>query len=589
MARRLVLLALIVASAAVLFILQRHHITAPVTPRPLLYLVADAERSAGRVPLSLTRVSDQEESQIGEELSRNICREPRVSTPPSAYRPPLALGSIQQREDARIRAYLNEVGQRVAQHVERRAISYHFCFDDNAYLVNAYAIPGGYIVVGRGLLELLESEDELAAILGHEITHVDRRHAIERMQYKIASQKAGVGSLYQLGAPAQWLYEAGYTKDQELEADRNGLDLAVAAGYSPLGGINVMQHFEKMEQAQRDRTAGSPITEFAGIPLQSIQEYFRSHPPAYERLAAMQAEIRSRGWALSPVRPYALRAIFLVQAAHVLDMQGKFDESIAKYQEALRLEPDNVAASDGLASVEWRTGDAAAAEKAALQASPQMPTLQNIRILARSGAVANPDDAAATLSKIADQRTPDRLAMSQLARVELAGLIPGNFSYGPADYRKVIEEVSTSPAWESTLRAEMAWWMYRGEKLKEAAAELEAARQKYPQSGETAYWKAWVDSDLGHQADAQQDLIARDRAFQSPVPGDALAALRAVILWRSGDLADAKTDFAQAARADPAWMVPKWVENNFSHSSSLTIEKLIAAESARRAGINGRP
>jgi predicted Zn-dependent protease len=217
MKRSWIAVVLLLAGCAAIFILQRQKATVPITPRPLLYLVADTQREAERIPLAVTRVSDKRETQVGEQIVGSYGLTAAPAGDPDARA---------------IIEYLNAVGLRVASHVQRKAIPYHFYLQDDPNFVNAFALPGGNIVVGRGLLSLMESEDELAAVLGHEIAHVDNRDAIERLQYKLASEKLGLGDLFRFGAPAVEIFEAGYTKEQEFQADRTGLALAVEAGYS---------------------------------------------------------------------------------------------------------------------------------------------------------------------------------------------------------------------------------------------------------------------------------------------------------------------------------------------------------------------
>jgi predicted Zn-dependent protease len=294
--RRVILAALLLSGSIALFLLQRSGATAPVTPRPLLYLLADSEREAERIPLVLTRVSDAEEIQTGEELAREdgLLRPRQLSA-----------------EERSVTEYLNKVGTAVASRVQRRAISYHFHLANDDYWINACALPGGHIIVGRSFLKFMESEDELAAVLGHEITHVDNRHAIERLQYELASRKLGLQGIYQLGRPAEAIFKAGYSKEQELEADRGGLELAVEAGYSPAGIIKLMQRFQKLEEQSRQQAPGSPIGEIVQLPLAALQEYFRSHPPAADRIATLEIEIRARNWNESaPVRPLAIQKDF---------------------------------------------------------------------------------------------------------------------------------------------------------------------------------------------------------------------------------------------------------------------------------------
>ena len=112
-------------------------------------------------------------------------------------------------------------------------------------MINAFALPGGHVYVGAGLLALMDSEDELAAVIGHEIEHIDHYHCAERVQQEQALRKIPLGGLVAL--PIE-LFEAGYSKDQELEADREGTRLAVQAGYSANGAIRMFETFERLTQ-----------------------------------------------------------------------------------------------------------------------------------------------------------------------------------------------------------------------------------------------------------------------------------------------------------------------------------------------------
>src|SRR6266851_2153169 len=187
-------LVLLVAGSGVLFVLQKRHAQTEITPRPLLYLVADTEREAERLPLALTRVSDEEEMRVGREL---IAGAGFSSPNPS------------DAEAFTVQNYLNDVGRRVARHVHRTGIQYEFHYVSGDYFVNAQALPGGHVLFGRGLLKLLGTEDELAAILGHEIAHVDQRHSIEKLQYELKSRELGLGGVYRLGSLGVQLFQAG--------------------------------------------------------------------------------------------------------------------------------------------------------------------------------------------------------------------------------------------------------------------------------------------------------------------------------------------------------------------------------------------
>ncbi len=139
-------------------------------------------------------------------------------------------------EDPLLTAYVNAVGQRLAQHAPRGRFKYTFQIVDQE-APNAFALPGGFIFVSRGLLTLTNSEDELANVLGHEIVHVASRHAAAR-------QELMRGSLSFL----QGGYLAGYNRDQEREADRLGQGLAALAGYDPSGLASFLRDLEHTER-----------------------------------------------------------------------------------------------------------------------------------------------------------------------------------------------------------------------------------------------------------------------------------------------------------------------------------------------------
>ncbi len=139
-------------------------------------------------------------------------------------------------EDPLLVAYVNAVGQRLAQHAPQRRFSYKFQIVDQE-APNAFALPGGFIFVSRGLLTLTNSEDELAAVLGHEIVHVAARHAAARQELM-----SGPLSFLQGG------YLAGYNRDQEREADRLGQGLAALAGYDPSGLATFLRELEHTER-----------------------------------------------------------------------------------------------------------------------------------------------------------------------------------------------------------------------------------------------------------------------------------------------------------------------------------------------------
>ena len=185
-----------------------------------------------------------------------------------------------------IASYVSEVGKRVAQNTERKDVTYRFYVIDTP-MVNAFALPGGYIYVSRGLLTLANSEAELAAVLGHEIGHVTARHAAERMSQGTlaglgaavlgATVGGGAGDLANLGSN---LYISSYSRGQEHQSDELGVRYISRAGYDP----QAMAGFLKSLDAQSKLEAKENGQNSTGF------NYFSTHPLTTERVQQARAE-----------------------------------------------------------------------------------------------------------------------------------------------------------------------------------------------------------------------------------------------------------------------------------------------------------
>ena len=144
-------------------------------------------------------------------------------------------------DDQAVQRYVNEVGQRLARVSHLPNLTWHFRVLDSP-IVNAFALPGGYIYITRGILGYMSSEAQLAGVLGHEIAHVTARHSAEQIT---RSQLAGIGLL--AGAifvdafrPYSGIAQQGigllflkYSRDNETQADELGIEYATKAGYDP--------------------------------------------------------------------------------------------------------------------------------------------------------------------------------------------------------------------------------------------------------------------------------------------------------------------------------------------------------------------
>ncbi len=184
--------------------------------------------------------------------------------------------------------YVSRVGQKVAQNTERKDVTYKFYVIDSP-MVNAFALPGGYIYVSRGLLTLANSEAELAAVLGHEIGHVTARHAAERMsQGTIVGLGAAVigaavgGSAGQVANLGSNLYISSYSRGQESQADDLGVRYLSRAGYDPRAMSSFLSSLDAQSKLEA-RENGQNGTGFS---------YFSSHPLTAERVQQAAADAR---------------------------------------------------------------------------------------------------------------------------------------------------------------------------------------------------------------------------------------------------------------------------------------------------------
>ncbi|MBZ5508155.1 MAG: M48 family metalloprotease [Acidobacteriia bacterium] len=278
MKRLLILILVLAAAAAALYYSQHHRQEARVGPEAVLNALADTQRELSRVPAAMTRISMEEEISIGNTLAER-------------YSTQYGTG------DAAMQDYVTAVGRKVAGRA-RRKFDYKFHYVPDESLVNAFALPGGHVFIGKGMVRLMQTEDELASVLGHEIEHIDNYHCVERYQLKAHMHDLPLAEL--LALPVQ-LFQAGYGKEQELEADRDGTYLAVMAGYSPQGAVHLFERFKRLHR-EYVLKAGSPDQELSRVAIAGIEGYFRSHPLPEERVNQIQRIIAAKKWANVPER-----------------------------------------------------------------------------------------------------------------------------------------------------------------------------------------------------------------------------------------------------------------------------------------------
>jgi predicted Zn-dependent protease len=287
MKRMLALLAILSIAGGTLYFAQHRRRQDVVSVNAVVDAAADWQRDLTRVPMHFTRISDEQETRIGDELAQQYASAQPAQTP----------------EMAAMETYVNEVGSRVAAHARRR-LAFRFHLIPNADLINAFALPGGHVFVGQGLLDQMSSEDELAFVLGHEIEHIDHYHAVERVQIEAQLNKLNLDFVAAVAQIPISLWQAGYSKEQEFEADREGLRITSAAGYSPQGAVNMLERWTKLH-SEYVTHAETPAGELSQLAIDGLTGYFRTHPLPSERLVQANAIIVQDHLPLSrPLKPF---------------------------------------------------------------------------------------------------------------------------------------------------------------------------------------------------------------------------------------------------------------------------------------------
>jgi predicted Zn-dependent protease len=252
---------------------QRYRVPASVNRATVLIAVATLMGSAcatnpatGKRELSL--MSEQQEIATGQQADADIRREMGVY------------------DDAQLQEYIAGIGQRLAASSERPALPWHFTVVD-VPAVNAFALPGGYIYITRGILPFLGDEAQLAGVLGHEVGHVTARHASQ--QYSRATG-AGLGLLLgsifvpaarpfgQLAEQSLGVMFLKYGREDELQADALGVRYASRSGWDPGGIPAMLTTLGRIEEASDNK----------GVP-----NWLSTHPAASDRVEKVQAAVRA--------------------------------------------------------------------------------------------------------------------------------------------------------------------------------------------------------------------------------------------------------------------------------------------------------
>jgi len=273
-----------VATVAFISWVIAEHAT-PSQPLSLAVLIdggTEALRTVDRIGKIATQIPIEEENEIGVQIAKQV--EGSFGGPG---------GDVRGHAFSDANAYVQEVVDTLvaAGGLRRPEIEYKAKILD-AGIVNAFAIPGGRVYITTGMLDFLETEAELAAIMGHEMAHVDLKHCIERLQYERVAKKIAGPPAEIMVAIGYRMFSIGYSDELESEADRQGTVYSELAGYHPQAGQVLFDRLEK-ERARDDRR-DSLGKEVGGMVSDALGDYFGTHPAGRERVAAFERTFREQ-------------------------------------------------------------------------------------------------------------------------------------------------------------------------------------------------------------------------------------------------------------------------------------------------------
>lgn len=442
------------------------------------------------------------------------------------------------------------VGRRVAEVSPRRDMPLKFRVF-NTGEANAFALPNGRIYVFRGMLEMTDTEDELAAVLAHEAGHVAGRHSLKQFRLSL-----GIGLLADLlnldkrsetlqtvASIASTLYQLGYSRQQERDADTYGLRLALLANYDPNGSVALFRKFAQEEgkrarwliylsthppSDERWRRAKEAVTHLGSI--ERDLPAFAAHTriaDGYAKRGLYRQAMRHYEAALSEQPNYVPALLGLAQAK---EAWGERDEARRLYERVLEREPNNAPAKEGLERLRLTPSTSSS-----FVPRPSLPTL-------RPDLLAQVRDEWERIQRLAAQRQPaafqvasETMGLGRTLWERLSALPPMTFGYGKTNgsgarltirfnSRTERQEPSPFDHWQDERRwqALMQRWDDSYDACVEAMLALHAA---------TAEWE-------GMQDDARQAMTMWVKMLQGATKGE----------WQPANLQQAQSWADEALR-----------------------------------------
>lgn len=546
------LILVVLAGVSAVFWAEHKKVNTQASPDALVYFIGDSQRELTRLPIAMTKMSDEEEIRIGDEMAARYSRWRR----PGQESP----------EDRQVREYVEQVGSRVAAKAHRK-LPYKFHYIPEPYFVNAFALPGGHVFIGQGLINLMDSEDELANVLGHEVEHIDLNHCVERVQIEARMRRLKLGVIGEIANIPIQIFEAGYSKEQELAADREGTRLAVAAKYSPEGAVRMFETFEKFEPGHANKP-GSPQEEIATVALSSLVEYFRTHPPSKLRAQEIQKLIAEEKW--PAVKETDLQVAYLKYNALAQNAYSarKYKEAMQYAKRSLELHPRQSELVRLTAQSEFMLGDFAGSAESYRRLLTEFSSWQpeDEHSYADALAATRSSDGKAEFDKFAAAYEAHSDTMAMGIRVDRAGLhlIAGD----PKLAEGLDQELGAlNKDYTAEMLARLAWWYYRAGNPQKSAALLEQATELSPQdSPRYRAARAWPEIEQKHY-DSALSFYGGDAV------GMEANAIRAVGMWLANNHEGALREYEGLAN-DPSWSNRNWVKGNYSATVVSAIDQM---------------
>ncbi len=240
----------------------------------LVTVGGDAVHDAIRPAIDLTRISEADEIKLGDAIDMEV------------------RGHMSVVADPALAVYMGDLVRRASRGVSRKGIRYSAAVVENKD-VNAFAVAGGHMYLTTGMFDFVDTEAELVAVIGHEISHVDLGHCVERLQVEQAAGRVAPG-LDVLASLGYELMLRGYSEEQELAADAAGARLAAIAGYDPWAAEALFGKLLPREQAEVRRPTRNPVVEAGAIIPDALSRYLATHPPADRRIEVIRRTLESR-------------------------------------------------------------------------------------------------------------------------------------------------------------------------------------------------------------------------------------------------------------------------------------------------------